>query len=206
MSYDRRGYANSLELPVASGFDRHVADLAHVVGQEPAVIVGHSFGGLVALGFAAEFGSLTQAVLAYEAPLSWLRWWRSGHTPKPGSSPSSAEVAERFFRRVVGDSAWKRLSASARELRRNEGAALVADLASVTHGAPFDAVDIMSPVLIARGENTLDRHIRGASELAEMLGERKPTIVAGASHGAHLTHPDSFARLVEDTVSLTARP
>ena len=64
VTYDRRGYHHSrtggasqggpdpVSGPGADGaFDGHVADLLEVIGERRAVVVGHSFGGDVALAW-----------------------------------------------------------------------------------------------------------------------------------------------------------
>ena len=53
--YDRRGYAAAADpfaLPVDA--DRHITDLLAVLDGRPATVVGHSFGGVIALGAAAH--------------------------------------------------------------------------------------------------------------------------------------------------------
>ncbi len=52
VTYDRRGYHHSRAMPLAPSLDRHIADLVALVGPGPAVVVGHSYGGDVALGAA----------------------------------------------------------------------------------------------------------------------------------------------------------
>ena len=127
VTYDRRGYHHSRAMPLARSLDEHVADLVALVGDGPAVVVGHSYGGDVALGAALEAPDVIGAVGAYEPPLPWCDWW-------PRRSASSiadedpATFAEGFFRRVVGDAGWDRLSDQARADRRADGPALVAEL------------------------------------------------------------------------------
>ena len=51
--YDRRGYGRSR--PAGTGpLAAHVDDLVAILGDDPAVVVGHSYGGLVALGAASS--------------------------------------------------------------------------------------------------------------------------------------------------------
>jgi len=96
-------------MPIARSLADHIADLVAVVGDGPAVVVGHSYGGAVALGAAVQAPEVIGAVGAYEPPMPWTPWW-------PRRSASSiadedpATFAEGFFRRVVGDAGWDRLS------------------------------------------------------------------------------------------------
>ena len=55
----------------------------------------------------------------------------------------AAAAAERFFRRMVGDAAWDRLSESAKDERRADGPALEAELSAIRIAeAPFDVTGL----------------------------------------------------------------
>jgi pimeloyl-ACP methyl ester carboxylesterase len=205
ITYDRRGYGASVALPVEPGISRHVADLGEVVGDRRVVAVGHSFGGLVALAFAEQFPARVAAVMVYEPPLSWLPWWSRSRGATPSGDVTPALAAERFFRSVVSDQAWERLDPKTREQRCAEGPALLADLAAARAGAPFDPAALVVPVVVARGEHAVERHARGTQTLAEWLGETSVKVIAGAHHGAHMSHPDSFAALVETAIDRTTQ-
>ncbi|MCU1351342.1 MAG: alpha/beta hydrolase fold protein, partial [Acidimicrobiales bacterium] len=99
--YDRRGYGRSAGLP-AGTLDDQVDDLVAVIesataeaaeaagrsGDDalPAVVVGHSIGGVIALVAAARRPDLISSVAAFEAPMSWAPWW-------PSSSPGGDAIA-----------------------------------------------------------------------------------------------------------------
>src|SRR4051794_22340763 len=72
--YDRRGYGRSQSAGTGD-LATHVADLLAILDGRPAVLVGHSFGGLVALGAAAAAPELVPALGTYEAPVPWADWW-----------------------------------------------------------------------------------------------------------------------------------
>ena len=82
-------------------------------------MVGHSYGGNVALATVERHPDLVAGVVTYETPLSWLPWW-------PGDSAGGdavawrddpEEAAERFMRRMIGDERWERLPPSSRASR-----------------------------------------------------------------------------------------
>ena len=204
--YDRRGYHRSREaVPIRTTLDGHVDDLLAVIGGRPAVVVGHSYGGTVALGAALRHDppSNITSVAAYEPPLPWLELWSSRGTtargrPK-GGDPD--EAAERFFRRVVGNDAWDRLSETARAERRADGPALVAELDAIRLAeAPFDVATMRIPALFGRGERSVTHHREGVAWLVAHTPGAELMEVAGANHGAHLSHPDGFATLVRRAV------
>jgi pimeloyl-ACP methyl ester carboxylesterase len=210
VTYDRRGYHHSRAMPVATDLDRHVADLVALVGDGPAVVVGHSYGGDVALGAALASPGAIGAVGAYEPPLPWCEWW-------PRRSASSivnedpARFAEGFFRRVVGDAGWERLTDGARAERQADGPALVAELGDLRRRqAPFDLAALRAPLILGRGGTSVWHHRRAIDALVELVPEAEVIEIPGSAHGAPLSHPDAFAlfvrRVVERGTGAPPRP
>lgn len=203
ITYDRRGYAGSRSLSVGVLAD-HVADLVELVGTGPAVVVGHSFGADVAMGAALAAPGAVTGLGAYEPPMPWLDWWprraRSG-------DEDPARFAEGFFRRMVGDAAWERLTDHAREERWADGPALMAELTSLrSHEPPFDVGLLRVPTVLGRGEQSVWHHRRGVEELHRAIPGSELVDVPGAGHGAHLSHPGAFAAMVRRVVDLAASP
>jgi pimeloyl-ACP methyl ester carboxylesterase len=220
VAYDRRGYHRSRHaLPLNTTLDGHIDDLVAVIDRRPSVVVGHSYGGDIALGAArrggAEAGIL--AVVAYEPPMPWLgAWARSANSNRAMASRrrlepprdtevsdpvSAAEAAERFFRRMVGDASWERLSDTAKAERWADGPALEAELAAIrTDEAPFDVTTLAVPATFGRGERSATRHRDTVGWLGEHVPGAELVEIAGASHGAHLTHPDAFAAMVRSAM------
>lgn len=202
--YDRRGYARSREAGEASDLDSLVADLLLVLDGTPAVLVGHSLGGVIALALAARRPDLVRAVAAFEAPMPWMPWWPRpavGDDPLAVAGPEAASVAaERFMRRIVGDDRWERLPPATQQQRRAEGPALLADLRSVRDGPACDPAAIVCPVVVGYGTATAERHRRAAQTLAAAIPGAELIRIAGAGHDAHTTHPDGFAAFVRRAV------
>jgi pimeloyl-ACP methyl ester carboxylesterase len=202
--YDRRGYGRSLAAGTCPRFSDQVDDLAEVLGGAPAVVVGHSLGGVVALAFAERHPDLARAVVAYEAPMAWQPWWPT--TTEGGaataSTGSAGDAAERFMRRMVGDERWEALPQRTRDQRRAEGPALIAELRSMRAPAPppYDPSRLAVPVIAAHGSQSRPHHQETARVLAEAAPLGELVVVAGAGHGVHLTHPAAFADLVRAAV------
>lgn len=207
VTYDRRGYQSSRGVrPLATSLDEHVTDLLNVVGERPSVLVGHSYGGDVALGAALAPGGTACAVGVYEPPMPWLDWWPRG-VARDAGTVDPAVSAESFFRRVVSSEAWDRLPEQARDERRADGPALVADLASIrAPRPPFDLTGLTVPVVLGRGERSLARHRRVIDALQGLLPVSETVEFPGASHGAQRTHPDAFASFVRRVVERGAWP
>jgi pimeloyl-ACP methyl ester carboxylesterase len=198
VTYDRRGYERSRrEGPPLRTVHEHAHDLLTVIDGRPAAVVGHSYGGGVALAAALSSPASIRAVGAYEPPLPWAPWWP--HRSRPHTEPGA--FAEAFFRRMAGDAAWERLPERAREARRADGPALTAELGALREGGPaFDVKELAVPALFGRGERSLDRHRRAPAELAALAPHGELVEIDGAGHGAHLTHADAFAELVRTVV------
>jgi pimeloyl-ACP methyl ester carboxylesterase len=215
VTYDRRGYHHSRpsQQPQVDrrdglqrdargdAFDQHVSDLLEVIGKRRVVVVGHSFGGAVALAAAIEAPERVLAVGAYEPPMPWLDWWPR-RARRDMTSEDPADAAEGFFRRMVNDDAWERLPERARQERRAEGPALVAELSSLrSGGAPFDPARLSVPLVVGRGGESRPHHRQAIDELHSTIPDSVVFEIPGASHGAHLTHPDAFSEFVRRVVS-----
>ncbi len=207
VTYDRRGYQRSRDLGPAAGLEDHAADLLALADEfgegAPVVAVGHSLGGDVVLAAALDRPTAFASLGVFEPPMPWLPLPPNEGRPFLPDDP--AVEAERFFRRVVGEAAWQRLPESGRLDRRADGSALVADLRSINAGPPFDPTTLTLPLLVgvsgrvqARPEAAVDwliGHVPGAERYE----------IPGATHGAHLSHPDAFAGFVRAVVRRARR-
>lgn len=198
VSYDRRGYGRSVGLAPAVDIYKHASDLVKLAGDDRPVVIGHSVGGLVALTAAALFPNAFSAVGAYESPYRWKSWWPVHEDPTPADNP--ARTVEQFYRGVMGDRAWERGSDSLRAALAAQGPALEVDLAIGLEGPVFELGEIVVPVRLAHGSASPAKYMRSAAEMANDLAECDITVIEGASHGAHLSHPDAFADFIEKTI------
>ena len=189
LAYDRRGYHRSNDaLPLNTTLDGHVDDLLAVIGGRPAVVVGHSFGGTVALAAALRHDppSTIVSLAAFEPPLPWLEVW-TRQAPARRVRPPGQDPAE------------------AKDARRADGPALVAELDAIRlDEAPFDVTAMPIPSLFGRGELSIDRHRQGVAWLADHVPGSELMDIPGAAHGAHLSHPDGFAGFVRRAVDRSA--
>jgi pimeloyl-ACP methyl ester carboxylesterase len=197
VAYDRRGYQGSRSLRPLT-FAGHVDDLVAIARREalvaPVVLFGHSFGGLVALAAADRNPRLSALVIVFETPLPWILDRASGR-PAPTDDPG--HEAEVFFRRVVSDEAWERLSEHERQSRRLDGPALLADLAVLRGPCPFDLATMSTPVVLVHGDGPLGPYYRALGERLALVAPSVETVeMAHAGHGAHLTRPAPLAELI----------
>jgi pimeloyl-ACP methyl ester carboxylesterase len=202
LAYDRRGYQGSRAMGASEDLARHAEDLLEVVelaaARGPATIFGHSLGGAIALTAAVRAPSSMELVVAYETPLRWLGelgpdWW------VPAESPELE--AERFFTMMTSPGSWGHLSEEERSGRRADGPALVADLRMVRRQPPFSLDDLAAlsvPLCMALGSKSELAAYAASAELVCRAAPRAFMMsVEGAQHGAHLSHPDGVARMLE---------
>lgn len=200
--YDRRGYQRSRH-GGTTHLAGHIEDLVGIVeasGSGPTVVVGHSFGGTVALGAAVAAPGLIAAVGAWEPPMPWLGFRRRRTWAPPGEP---AEEVAAFFERMAGEGTWARLTDSGRASRVADGPALLADMADLRADvAPYDVGALRVPAVFGRGGPASAEHHRAAVEwLATNVPRADLFEVGGAAHGVHLSSPDAFAAFVRRAVA-----
>jgi pimeloyl-ACP methyl ester carboxylesterase len=202
--YDRRGYGRSRSLPGPYGAAAHVVDLLAVLDERPAIVVGHSYGGDLALAAAVARPDLVRAAAVYEPPMPWTPWWpttTAGNTAVRAGAEGPEAAAEGFMRRMIGDDRWEALPNRTRADRRAEGVALLGEMADVTTRAPFDPADVKVPVVVGRGTRGAAHHAESTRRLAALLPDAECFEIDGAAHAAHMTHPEQFAELVRRTAA-----
>jgi pimeloyl-ACP methyl ester carboxylesterase len=209
VAYDRRGYGASTGAGIAADLDAHADDLAAVIewtGAASVVVVGHSLGGTVAATLARRGTAGPAALAAYESPFPLLDDSFDevgGGAVQVGHDHGAAAGAEHFYRLMVGEHTWSRLRERDRAARRGEGDALMAELADLRDRTrALDPAELTLPVLVGMGGLSSERMRTSATLLAARVAGARLDEITNAGHGAHLTHPDEFARYCGDAVAL----
>lgn len=198
LRYDRRGYGRSIPHDGPFGIDQQVCDLVALLDGRPTVLIGHSYGGDVALATASRHPGLVSGVAVYEAPLSWLPWWPS-HTAGGFASANAADpvsAAEGFMRRMIGEARWEGLPERTRATRRLEGAAMVGELVDLRAHAAWEADRIRVPVVAGHGTKASAHQVRGTTEVAASVADGELVVLDGCGHDAPLSHAMLFADLI----------
>ena len=192
LRYDRRGYARSWPHEGPFTVNDQVDDLVGLIETRRVVLIGHSFGGNIALAAAARLGSQVVGVTTYETPLSWMDWWPGTTAGAMAVASSEADAAANFMIRLIGNKRWEALPERSREERRREGAALVGELTALRSKAPWDVERITCRVLCGYGSLGMKHHADGARWLAQNLTQGQLIELRDAAHSAPMTHPLQF--------------
>lgn len=209
IAYDRRGYAGSIDAGTAPSIEAHAADLLRILDWSAAtmpVVVGHSLGGTIAASAVLDLGRQLPALAAFESPFPLLDDSFDdvgGGAVQVGRERGAAAGAEHFYRLMVGEQVWSRLRERDREARRGEGPALMAELGDLRdRSRAVDPTQLTLPVLVGLGGVSSPHLRRSAELLLAALPDGRRDQIDLAGHGAHLTHPDEFARYCRAAVAL----
>jgi pimeloyl-ACP methyl ester carboxylesterase len=215
ISVDRRGSGASV-LPQQRAMTRppepidvavHVADLEALFEAEhlePAIVAGHSYGGCIALEFAARRPDRVKAVWAYEPPY--------GPVGPPEAQQAMAQVAravdeaarrggppaaaEAFMIGVSGRRAFNSLSGSSRERVRQAGPSAIAD-AALLGMDPDGLPRIDRPVVIAYGADSQPVYQQIANGLISRIPGAIQQRLESADHMAPIVRPEVISAEIE---------
>lgn len=212
---DRRGSGSSrLAEPRPLDIAVHVADLVAYLDARDvarAVIVGVSFGGVLALETGARHPDRVDAIVVWEPPYGALAdagtqasFSRiSADTSDAHREGGAAAAAETFMRAVAGDAAWGRLSPRARAFLEREGDSALAD-AGLTGLDPDGLARIAAPVTILTGGASEPFYRPIADELARRIPLARREDLSGLGHSAPITEPAAVAKAVRAALELPA--
>jgi pimeloyl-ACP methyl ester carboxylesterase len=197
--YDRRGYGTAASGAPPVGVGTHIADLVAVLDGRRAVVVGHSFGGVTAMGAAVKAPELVQALVLYETSTAWVPGWDDGVMADVLASPDPEDAALRL---MLGPR-YHSMGEDERRRRRQDAAAFLAEERSVRTGtAPYDVGAIRAPVVYGRSDAGVMPAVVG------YLQHHVPSVdvvtVPGAGHHAHRDAPEAFAGLVRRGLELAS--
>ena len=192
--YDRRGYGSRWDHKGPFDVAGNVDDVEALLAGRQAIVVGHSYGGQVALATADRLGEQVLGVSVYETPLSWMPWWPS-HTAGAASISAGPEAAaEAFMVRMIGQDRWNRLPDKTKKERRREGHALVSELSALRDGPSWNPQSIHCSVRAGIGSLAREHHVAANEWICSSLPQAKRCVIDGAGHGAHQSHAHEFFR------------
>jgi pimeloyl-ACP methyl ester carboxylesterase len=194
--YDRRGCSRSERPePYETSVDEHVADAAALIGAldaAPAVVIGRSYGGAVALGLALRHPDLVRALVLLEpgdlaidgAAEPWDEAMTRAVEEAAATDPGRA--AEAMFRTVLGDAAWEAWPAEYKALVAGNSPAVIAEVRGAKLAvSSAELADIRMPTLLVLGEESP----AGFRETSERLSASIPGARTELVGGGHLIDP-----------------
>jgi len=207
-AWDAPGYAASPGLADPPGMDGY-ADLAAALitrlGYEEAVVLGMSFGGVIAARLAQRHPSLVRALVLGDSTRG------SGRTPEQAAAMRgrAAELAERGAEAFAAVRARRLLRADAPESEVSAAAAAMASavrLPGYAHAAEAMAetdldgtlASIKAPTLVVYGEGDRVTGARESEAIAAQIPGAVLRVLPGAGHLANVENPAAFNAAVSD--------
>jgi pimeloyl-ACP methyl ester carboxylesterase len=213
--YDRRAFGGSKHEPLAD-LSRHARDAAallQALDAAPAIVVGWSIGGVVAIEMALEHGDLVSGMVLLEPPLHLKR------RPTPGMVRAilSAKVLGRFKSSrdgakafvtwalgfTTGGDALAQAPDAWREAILSNSGAILRELDAGTgeHISRARLATLRKPLRWLVGEVSDRAFAAAARRAAKVVPGLAPVPIAGSGHCLQWDRPDAVAKAVADVAA-----
>ncbi|MFD0900627.1 alpha/beta fold hydrolase [Actinomadura sediminis] len=201
-AWDAPGYGPSPDPASAPGMSGY-AEAAAALVDEPAHVVGVSWGGVIATRLAAERPGLVRSLVLVGSSRG------SGRTPGGRAAMAArgpelrrlgpAEFAARRGPRLLSpeappDLVYRVVSAMARAIRMPGYAFAAAAMAGTDHSAVLGTLDV--PALVLAGDRDTVTGPDESRAIAAALPGARLEILPGAGHATNQERPDEFNRIV----------
>jgi pimeloyl-ACP methyl ester carboxylesterase len=215
IAYDRRGFGASTYQAIKD-LPRHTADAAALLqglNAVPAIVVGHSMGGVISLDLAARHANLVRALVLIEPPLHFKKhpsatMIRSLLAAQVVRRVRGEQVAaERFFRFATrttdGGNGYDLTPPDERAKLMANAPAVMRELDSGTgeHVTGADIAGIGCPVVCLVGSITLPDYGRAAQRIAKARPATRIVTVQGAGHVLPISHPQAVVEAVREATA-----
>lgn len=195
--YDRRGCFRSerpepYETTDVTDHADDAAALLDALSAAPAVVIGRSYGGEIALDLARRFPAKVRALALLEPAIltldpeaaAWADSLRQKVVQAGADDPSS--VAKVFLTEVVGDEVWESFPQEMKDMFIGNGPSILAELRAPVLELRDDQLgEISQPTLIVSSEESPEVFRRVNGRLAAALPHAETTLV----EGGHLINP-----------------
>lgn len=198
ISYDRRGFARSgrpdPQRPTSvAGHTDDAAALLDALGAAPAVVIGRSYGGYVAIDLALRYPTHVRALALLEGVPESLdpeaeRWVRGlvERTLAAGDRGPAA-AAETLFREVLGNETWAELPEETRRAIIENGPAILSELSGdfLLEVDPGDLARIDKPTLLVAATDSPPAFRRVHEKAVAAIPNARAALVGGG----HMVDP-----------------
>jgi pimeloyl-ACP methyl ester carboxylesterase len=193
ITYDRRGHSRSERAdPFVTDVHLQADDasaLLVALDASPAVVIGRSHGGEIAVDLALRYPDRVRALVLLEGgglalSPAFREWLAEVHEVLFAADEEDA--AETLVRRVAGDDAWDALPDEDKELLTDNGAALVAEERAGLLDVTAEQLGAIShPTLVVAGRDSPAPF----AEAARLAAEAIPSARLEWVEGGHLIDP-----------------
>jgi esterase len=209
--YDRRGFARSERPePFVTDVHQHTDDAAGLIdalGAAPAIVIGRSYGGNVALDLALRYPDRVRALALLEGgpetlSKSAMQWLAALEQQLfAAAEEDMATVAETLIRGVAGDGAWEAFPAEARQIFTANGPSIVAELRGGILDISVDQLgSITQPALLVGGRDSLPAFIEVTNVMTQAMPQARLEWIDG-DHIINPAHPVVLA-FVDEVLAL----
>jgi pimeloyl-ACP methyl ester carboxylesterase len=209
VAYDRRGPRGEAlaDAIVAATIEEHAADAAELcaaIARGPVVVVGSSFGAVVALELARRFPAWVRGAILCEPPLAAA----DAAPPIPAeflerfdalvATEGGPAAGEYFLRTVLGDDSYARMPRMYQARSKALWRAIRSDCAALgAYRVRYrQLAAVTTPMLLVAGDRSAPYFRPTIEALAAALGRARVEVLAGAGHMMHADAHRAFAALV----------
>jgi pimeloyl-ACP methyl ester carboxylesterase len=216
--YHRRSFGASTHEPIKDP-PRHTADAAALLERRdaaPAIVVGWSMGGVIALHLAITRPELVKALVLVEPPLhlkkhpdlNMMRKLIAAQVVRRVKGPRAA--TERFLHFSTeysdGGDGFDEVPADAREAILANAGAIMRELDAGTgeHVREDEIARIACPVVCLVGARTMPMYANATHRIGRALPAARIQPISGAGHTLPLTHSAAVAEAVQSVAQAAA--
>ncbi len=197
--YDLRGHGKTERPPEGYTLDDLHADLGAVLDaecpDEPALLVGHSYGGLIALSFALRWPERVAGLALVDPPLPLPHWG----TEIAAIFGLTGEARDKRVREAYDTMHGPRMTRKRRRLAANaenlvEKTTLLDDMRASREFSEADISELRCPTLAIYGDAS--EIIRSARQLQRLVDHAEVEILPGCTHLVLFEATDKVRELV----------
>ena len=196
VAYDRRADTATVE--------EHAADAAGLIEDGRVVVVGSSFGAVVALELVRTRPELCAGAVLIEPPMAAADDLAAAPDvflaglDRRAAEQGGAAAGELFLRTVLGDVAFERMPRAFRERAMDKWPAIRADSAALLayRSRYAELAGVTVPVQLVGGDRSAGYFRPTLDALLATLPRARLAIVAGAGHMLHAEAPRKFAEVL----------